>query len=128
MNCPHCQQELPKNALATLCPFCHADLPLPIFQSAWVNWPKIFILLVAPAACCFLAILINVTGFAVLAGLFGSLAAGIVSSRMIMEGLNLTGWRRGLTHFILAFCLCGLAWFLCFLGCTGGSSVSNHSL
>ena len=133
MNCPHCQKDLPENYGAAWCPFCGKDLSvpetnLPAFESRWVSWPKFFIILFAPAIGCFLALAIDIGGLAVLLGLFGSLVSGLICARMIMENVNLTGFKRGLAHFGLAILLCGTAWFLCFLGCTSSAAISNHGI
>jgi hypothetical protein len=133
MNCPHCQEELPADYPAGWCPFCGKDLfvagtDLPAFESRWVSWPKFFIILFAPAIGCFLALTIDIGGLAVLLGLFGSLVSGLICARMIMENVNLMGFKRGLAHFGLAMLLCATAWFLCFLGCTSGAAISNHGI
>ena len=128
MNCPGCQKELPGYSVATLCPFCGEELSLPVFQPVWISWIKFFAVLFVPAIGCFLAGAINSIGLAVLFGLLGSLISGLVCARMLMRGVNLTGFKSFLVHFGSALVLCGLAWFLCFLGCTGAASVTNRSL
>lgn len=121
MNCPGCQRELPGFSLATLCPYCGAELPKPMFQPIWVSWPKFFAVLVAPAVVCFLAGTIDSLGLVILSGLFGSLISGLVCARMLMNGVTLQGYQRALVHFCLGLAMCGLTWFLCFLGCTAQS-------
>jgi hypothetical protein len=126
MNCPGCQKELPGFSVATRCPFCGAELPLPVFQPVWISWPKFFAVLFAPALGSFLAGAIRSGGLILLFGLLGSLVASLICARMLMKGVNLTGFRRALFHSGLALVLCGLTWFLCFLGCTGAASLTKH--
>ena len=127
MKCTGCQKALPDFSFATLCPFCGAELPKPVFQPVWISWPKFFAVLVAPALGTFLAVAINSIGLAILSGL-GSPISGLVCARMLMCGVNLTGFKRALVHFGLALVLCGLTGFLCFLGCAGTASITNHDL
>ena len=136
MNCPHCQKELPANDAAAWCPFCGRDLEpdaanlasQPAFASSYVNWPKFFVVLFAPPVCCFLALAVGVGGLAVIFGLFGSLISGLVCARMIMEGINLAGFKKAATHFGLIILLCCLSCFLCFVGCMSASTVSKHGI
>jgi hypothetical protein len=132
VNCPHCQKGLPENYGALYCAFCGKDLPprevesSPVNELRQVSWPKFFAILFAPAVGCFLSLSLDVGAFAVLLGLIGSLVSGLICTRWIMEIVKLFGYKRALAHFGLAICLCSLSWFLCFLGCTGAESISNH--
>jgi hypothetical protein len=134
MNCPHCQKELPANYEAGWCPFCGRDLKpgqanppsQRAFESNYVSWPKFFIVLLAPAVACFLALAVDVGGLAVILGLFGALISGLMCARMIMEGVNLAGSKKALAYLGLAFLLCCLSCFLCFIGCISASTVSKH--
>ena len=128
MNCPRCQKELPGFSLATLCPFCGEELPLPAFQPVWISWPKFFAVLLAPALGSFLAIAINGGWLALPFVFLGSLVSGFVCARMLMNGINLTGFKRTVANFGLALILCGTTLFLCFLGCTGAVSIANHGI
>ena len=136
MNCLHCQKELPANYEAGLCPFCgrdlkpgQANLPAqPAFELNYISWPKCFIVLLAPAATCFLALAVNWGGLAVVFGLFGALISGLMCARMIMAGVNLAGSKRALMYFAVAMLLCCLSGFLCFIGCISASAVSHHGI
>lgn len=136
MNCLHCQKELPANYAGEWCPFCGRDLEpseanppsQPAFESNYISWPKFFIVLLAPSAACFLALAVDWGGLAVLSGLFGALISGLVCARMIMEGVNLAGANKVLAHLGLAFLLCCLSFFLCFIGCIGASTVTKHGI
>jgi hypothetical protein len=136
MNCPHCQKELPANSGAAWCPFCGRDLlpneagsqPQPAFEQNHVRWPKFFIFLLAPAICCFLALAVDVGGLAVFSALLGSLISGLICTRIIMGAINSTGLKRAMVHFGLAIILCGLSFFLCFVGCISASTISRHGI
>jgi hypothetical protein len=135
MNCPHCQKELPENHGAVYCLFCGRDLVPeetgilpPIFESNRFHWPKFCMVLFTPAVGCFLSLAMDVSGLALIFGLVGSVASGLICARMIMGSLHLAGSKRFLVHFVLAMLLCGLAWLLCFLGCAGGATITNRGL
>jgi len=108
------------------CPFCggslgpgQTDSPPPLFEPKWVHWRKFFLVLLTPAALCFLTMMINLAPIAILTGLIGSIAAGLICAGIGMESSNLTGFKRGIAHFCVAIALCALAWGLCFVGCVG---------
>jgi hypothetical protein len=136
MNCPHCQKELPDNYGAVYCPFCGRDLIpdetsslfQPTFEPKCIHWPKFFIVLLTPAICCFLALAVDIGGLAVLFGLIGGVVSGLVCARMIMAAFNPIGLKRSIVYFGLAMLLCGLSFFLCFVGCVSASTVSRHGI
>lgn len=98
-----------------------------MFQPVWISWPKFFAVRFAPALGTFLAMAINSIGLAILSGL-GSPISGFVCARMLMCGVNLTGFKLALVHFGLALVLCGLTGLLCFLGCTSAVRLTNPGL
>jgi hypothetical protein len=139
MNCPHCQRELPEKYGTGWCPFCGHDLPSnqidtlqspprPVIEPNHINWPKFFLILFAPAVGCFLALIVDIGGLAVLFGPFGGSISGLVCAHMIMEAVNFTGSKRTMIHFGLAILLCALSFFLCFVGCVSASTVSRHGI
>jgi hypothetical protein len=125
MNCPSCQKELPYNRLATVCPRCGVTLSTPVFQSAWVDGKTILLLTFAPGVLCLILMTLNWDGLATLVGLFGSLGCGLVSTRLLMEGFNLTGIKRDGVHFALAAVVTLLNVAFCFLGCTSGANLAR---
>lgn len=95
-----------------------------------ISWLKFFIILFAPAILCFLILLANFDGLLpvmAFVGLIGGLLSGLICAGMIVQGLELTGFRRGLAYGSLAIVLCCLSYFLCFLGCTEGMLVATHA-
>jgi hypothetical protein len=135
MNCPHCQKALPENYGVAWCPHCgrellpdKADSPPQVFEPNQISWPKFFVVLLAPAVCCFLALAVDLGGLAILPGLFGGMISGLICTRMIMEGVNLTGIKKAITCFGLAVLLCCLSYFLCFVGCISASTVTRHEI
>ena len=133
MNCIHCKRELPADYRVSYCPFCGRDLvdenaseSLPTGLGSGI-WPKFFIVLFAPAVFCFAAMALGLGDLAAIVGIFGSVAAGIVSARILMAKLEVTGFQRAVMHFFIAIVLCGLSIFVTAIGCgLGVTATGNH--
>jgi len=132
MNCVHCQRELPEDYRVEYCPFCGRDLVVeaadatPPVRPEPGNWLKFFIFLFAPAVICFASMAIGLYGLAALVSIFGSLAAGLASARILMQNVAATGFQRGLLHFFIAIVLIGLSVFVTAMGCGLGLSTSGR--
>src|SRR5580692_3472523 len=133
MNCPHCQQCLPADFSLEVCPHCGKDLPGEHLQGvkptprARVRWPLFFVVLFAPAVCCFIAFALNLGWLAVLSGLAGSLISGLICTGIVIKRLAASGRRSPLLTFGIGVLLCSLSYFLSGVGCTVGVNVTGHT-
>jgi hypothetical protein len=102
MNCPHCQQVLPKIPPAD-CPFCGKPLP----QRTLL----LFSVLLAPPVCSFIFSSLKLKILAVLFGVGGSLISGLFCSWMVIGPLKNCGLQRVFLFFGVGALFCCLIFF-----------------
>jgi hypothetical protein len=131
MNCPSCQQILPENHAAGVCPHCGHDLastnPAPVTTEPppfKIKWLWFWLALITPPVLTALSALLTKhtsnDGLSVAVGFFGGGIGGIVCGIVLGIKVGKTTPARVVLSLIFSGIMVVVCIMLCFFGCSVG--------